>query len=108
MVATAASDATSFATALGALPFARFVLNSGLMAACVVAGQVLTSAMAGYAFARLRFPGRERVLLGDLAALAGPGIVLLVPRFLCIGGLGLVRHCLGLVLTAMDLVGWVL
>src|SRR2546426_8320579 len=88
MVATAASDATSFAPAFGALPFARFVLNSGLMAAGVVAGQVLTSAMAGYAFARLRFPGRERGLLGYLAVLAVPGIVLLVPRFLVIGPRG--------------------
>jgi len=105
MVATAASDATSFATALGALPFARFVLNSGLMAACVVAGQVLTSAMAGYAFARLRFPGRERVLLGYLAALAVPGIVLLVPRFLIIGALGWVDTYQGLISTELVSVG---
>ena len=105
MVATAASDATSFAPAFGALPFARFVLNSGLMAACVVAGQVLTSAMAGYAFARLRFPGRERVLLGYLAALAVPGIVLLVPRFLIIGALGWVDTYQGLISTELVSVG---
>src|SRR2546422_5012930 len=43
---------TTLFRSLGALPFARFVLNSGLMAACVVAGQVLTSAMAGYALDR--------------------------------------------------------
>ena len=105
MVATAASDATSFAPALGALPFARFVLNSGLMAACVVAGQVLTSAMAGYAFARLRFPGRERVLLGYLAVLAVPGIVLLVPRFLIMGALGWVDTYQGLISTELVSVG---
>src|SRR3989454_4381425 len=55
--------------------------------------------MAGYAFARLRFPGRERVLLGDLAALAVPGIVLLVPRFLIIGALGWVDTYQGLIST---------
>jgi len=105
MVATAASDATSFAPAFGALPFARFVLNSGLMAAGVVAGQVLTSAMAGYAFARLRFPGRERVFLGYLAALAVPGIGLLVPRFLIIGALGWVDTYQGLISTELVSVG---
>src|SRR6266704_3133152 len=105
MVATAASDATSFAPAFGALPFARFVLNSGLMAAGVVAGRVLTSAMAGYAFARLRFPGRERVFLGYLAALAVPGIGLLVPRFLIIGALGWVDSYQGLISTELVSVG---
>src|SRR3989449_8529108 len=96
---------TTLFRSLGALPFARFVLNSGLMAACVVAGQVLTSAMAGYAFARLRFPGRERVLLGYLAALAVPGIVLLVPRFLIVSALGWVDTYQGLISTELVSVG---
>src|SRR2546426_10739367 len=61
--------------------------------------------MAGYAFARLRFPGRERVLLGDLAALAVPGIVLLVPRFLIIGALGWVDTYQGLISTELVSVG---
>src|SRR5205814_912653 len=43
----------NFAIALTALPFARFFLNTALFAGCVVVGQVATSAMAAYAFARL-------------------------------------------------------
>src|SRR2546422_11005545 len=51
----------NFASALTALPFGRFLLNSAIFAGCVVVGQVATSAMAAYAFARLRFPVRDRV-----------------------------------------------
>src|SRR5947209_18808457 len=51
----------NFAGALTALPFGRFFLNSATFAGCVVVGQVATGAMAAYAFALLRFPGRGRV-----------------------------------------------
>ena len=44
-----------------AVPFARFYLNSFLIAVSITGGQVLTSAMAAYAFARLRFPGRDQI-----------------------------------------------
>jgi len=50
-------------------------------------GQVVTSATAAYAFARLRFPGRDRVFLIYLCALMAPAIVLVIPRFLLIDAL---------------------
>src|SRR5207244_822752 len=48
------------AAALAALPFGRFLFTSVIFSLAVVAGQVVTSATAAYAFARLRFPGRAR------------------------------------------------
>ena len=108
MVATAASTPSSFAAALTALPFGRFALNSGLMAACVVVGQVLTSTLAAYAFARLRFPGRDQLLLGYLAAWAVPAVALLVPRFLMISALGWVDSYQGLISTELVSVGGIL
>src|SRR5437879_3422875 len=48
----------SYAEALTAMLFGRLFINSAIFAGCVVVGQVLTSAAAAYAFARLRFPGR--------------------------------------------------
>ena len=101
MVATALTDRGSFAAALTALPFDRFLLNSALVSTCVVAGQVLTSAMAAYAFARLRFPGRDRVFLAYLSVLMVPGIVLLVPRYLILGALGWVDTYQGLISTEL-------
>jgi multiple sugar transport system permease protein len=89
----------NFAAALTAVPFGRFFLNSAAVALCVVAGQVATSATAAYAFARLRFPGRDRLFLVYLSVLMVPGVVLLVPRFLLINALGWVDTYQGLIST---------
>ena len=91
----------NFAIALTALPFARFFLNTALFAGCVVVGQVATSAMAAYAFARLRFPGRDRVFVLYLAVLMVPVVVLLVPRFLIVNALGWVDTFAGLISTEL-------
>jgi multiple sugar transport system permease protein len=89
----------NFPEALTALPFARFFLNSGILALCMVTGQTLTGALGGYAFARYRFAGRNAVFLVYLAALMIPAIVLLIPRFLLIDALGGVDTVAGLVST---------
>jgi len=90
---------SNYPAALTALPFGRFFLNSALFAGCVVVGQVLTSAAAAYAFARLRFPGRDRVFLAFLSVLMIPAVVLLIPRFLIINALGWVDSYQGLIVT---------
>ena len=91
----------NFAAALTALPFDRFFLNSAIVATCVVVGQLFTSAMAAYAFARLRFPGRDRLFLGFLSVLLVPALVLLVPRFLIVNALGWVDTYAGLISTEL-------
>jgi len=91
----------NYTAAFTALPFGRFFLNSVVFAGCVVVGQVLTSAAAAYAFARLRFPGRERVFLAFLSVLMVPAIVLLIPRFLIIDALGGVDSYAGLISTEL-------
>src|SRR2546425_545469 len=92
---------SNYPAALTALPFGRFFLNSALFAGCIVVGQVLTSAAAAYAFARLRFPGRDRVFLAFLAVLMIPAVVLLIPRFLIIHALGWVDSYQGLIVTEL-------
>jgi multiple sugar transport system permease protein len=91
----------NFAAALTALPFGRFFLNSAIFSVGVVAGQVATSATAAYAFARLRFPGRDRVFLAYLSVLMVPVVVLLIPRFLIINALGWVDTYAGLISTEL-------
>jgi len=91
----------NYAAALAALPFPRMLLNSAVLAGCVMVGQVLTSAAAGYAFARMRFPGRDRVFVAFLAVLTVPAIVLLIPRFLLIEALGWVDTYTGLISTEL-------
>ncbi len=63
------------------VPFARFYANSIFVTFCVTLGQVTTSAMAAYAFARLRFPGRDKIFFAYLATMMIPGSVTLIPVF---------------------------
>src|SRR3989449_9640997 len=91
----------TFPAALTALPFDRFFLNSAILATCVVVGQLFTSATAAYAFARLRFPGRDRLFLCFLSVLLVPALVLLVPRFLIVNALGWVDTYAGLISTEL-------
>jgi len=91
----------NFPAALTALPFWRFFFNSGLVSLVVVAGQVLTSAAAAYAFARLKFPGREKIFLGFLSVMMVPAVVLIIPRFLIVNALGWVDSYAGLITTEL-------
>src|SRR2546423_7960854 len=91
----------TFLAALGALPVGRFLLNSVIFSLAVVAGQVVTSATAAYAFARLRFPGRDRLFLAYLCTLMAPGVLLAIPRFLLIDALGWVDSYRGLISTEL-------
>ena len=103
MVVTAVRDQPieTFVAAATTMPFDRFLLTSLVLSLAVASGQVFTSATAAYALARLRFAGRERVLLVHLSALMAPGILLAIPRFLLIDALGWVDRYRGLVSTEL-------
>ncbi|MFI9602793.1 carbohydrate ABC transporter permease [Streptomyces sp. NPDC004069] len=71
------------------VPFLRWLGNSVFVASVVTAGRVLFASMAGYALARLRFPGRALLFGFLLTVIAVPPIVLLIPRFLVLNTFGL-------------------
>ena len=70
------------------VPFAMFYANSIIVSVLVTAGQVITSAMAAYAFARLNFPGRDKLFFGYLATMMIPGAVTMIPVFILLRQLG--------------------
>ena len=70
------------------VPFAKFYLNSIFVTVCVTFGQVVTSAMAAYAFARLNFPGRDKLFFGYLGTMMIPGAVTMIPVFILLRHLG--------------------
>jgi multiple sugar transport system permease protein len=70
------------------LPFGRYFLNSTIVAVTVTVFQIMISSLAAFAFARLRFRGRETIFLGYLATLMIPSQVTLIPNFLIIRNLG--------------------
>ena len=66
------------------IPFGRFYLNSLFVAASTVTLQILTASLAAFAFARLRFWGRETLFLLYLATLMTPFQVTMIPNYIVI------------------------
>jgi multiple sugar transport system permease protein len=91
------SDPTleNYVALFGRLRLARSFLNSVLITTCATAVSVLVNAMAGYAFAKLRFRGREPIFGGLAMALVVPAQVGMLPLFLLLRQLDLVNTYLG-------------
>lgn len=85
----------------GGLKFWRYLINSVIVSTLITVCQVFFSAMAAYAFARLRWRGREKVFGLFLAGLMVPTIFTLLPNFVLIKQLGLVDTLLGVALPTM-------
>lgn len=83
------------------VPFGLFFRNSGIVAVSVTVGQILTCSMAGYSFARLQFPGRDKIFLTYLGTLMIPFPVLMIPVFILMQDLHLVDNLAGLILPAI-------
>ena len=80
---------------------ARHFANSLLVATAITGLSLLVNTKAGYAFAKLRFRGRERLFQLLLAALVVPAQVAMLPLFLLMKQLGLVDSYWGVILPAM-------
>jgi multiple sugar transport system permease protein len=85
----------------GGLKFWRYLLNSVIVSTLVTVCQIFFSAMAAYAFARLRWRGRDQVFALFLAGLMVPTIFTLLPNFVLIKELGLIDNLLGIALPTM-------
>lgn len=79
---------SNYSTALTSLPFDRFYFNSLFISSAVTIVQLFTSSLAAFAFARLRFRGRNALFFLYLIGLMIPFPVLIVPNFLMIRQLG--------------------
>ncbi|HEY8576191.1 MAG TPA: carbohydrate ABC transporter permease [Devosia sp.] len=88
----------NFAKAWTQLPFGRFFLNSLFVSLSVTVITVVISCLSGYAFARLKFPGREALLVTYLGTLMVPAIMLIIPLYLIVNSLGMVNTFQGVIL----------
>jgi multiple sugar transport system permease protein len=70
------------------IPFGRYLFNSGFISLSVMAGELITSAISAFAFARLTFWGRDKIFAMYLATLMIPFHVRLIPIFLVMKFLG--------------------
>lgn len=79
----------------------RYLVNSFLVATCVTLLSLLFNTMAGYAFAKLKFAGREGTFRTLLAALVIPAQVSMMPLFLLLKTMGLVNTYAGAIVPGM-------
>ena len=81
--------------------FPLWTLNSFVVTVLVTLGRVFFVSLAGYALARLRFPGRQVVYVMLLGVMSVPAVVLLIPKFLVIKSLGIYDSYPGMVLPLL-------
>ncbi len=86
----------NYVDAWQAAPFPRYYLNTCIVTLVIMVGQILTSAMSGYAFSRLSFPGRDALFLVFLGTMMVPFYVLVIPLFLMVDRIGWVDTYWGL------------
>ncbi|MFJ8780948.1 carbohydrate ABC transporter permease [Streptomyces sp. NPDC102476] len=81
--------------------YPRWFANSVIVALFVTAGRVFFDSLAGYALARLRFPGRGALFAAVIAVMAVPGVVLLIPKFLVLNQIGMYDSYSGMIVPLL-------
>lgn len=95
-------DFTNYQRVFEEIPFWSQIGNSFVITLSVVIGQVATATLAGYAFARLRFPGRDILFWIVLATMMIPYQAIIIPVFVLISrGLGLADTLQSLILPSL-------
>ncbi len=92
----------NFSEAFGTSPVLRWTTNSLVMAVSVTAFQLLFASMAGYGFAKKRFPGREVLFWLYVSSMMIPGFALLIPLYTLMARFGLVDTYLGLIAPGLS------
>ncbi|MDQ3694709.1 MAG: carbohydrate ABC transporter permease, partial [Chloroflexota bacterium] len=80
------------------VPFGTFYLNTVFVTIARVIGQVFIASLAGFAFARLRFPGRDLLFILLLVGLMVPEQAVIVPRFILMREFGWINTYQGLII----------
>lgn len=86
----------NYVRAWQAAPFPRYFTNSIIIASAVTLGTLITSSLAAYAFARLKFPGRDALFALYLSSMMIPHQMTIIPSFLVLRNLGEISPALGL------------
>jgi len=83
------------------LPFERFYLNTSFVAVSVTVGSVFTSSLAGYSFARLPFPGRDKIFLLYVSTMMVPFAVTMIPMYVLMRTFGWVNELASLIVPSL-------
>ena len=91
----------NYAEVFDKVPFGRQIINSTLITWGTVVGQLISAALAGYAFARLDFAGRDLLFWIVLATMMIPIQAVVIPVFIFLRNMGLVDTLWSLILPAV-------
>lgn len=91
----------NYTDAWNALPFTRFLTNTVFITLLGMIGNIFTSALVAYGFARFKFPGRDVLFLLLLSTMMLPYVVTLIPTFVIWRNLQLINTYDPLVITAL-------
>jgi len=83
------------------IPFWRQMLNSATVTVTIVIGQLITTALAGYAFAHLEFPGKSILFWLVMATMMVPLQATIIPVFVLLSRMGLSDNLLSLILPSL-------
>jgi len=92
---------SNYLEAWNALPFNRFFFNTVFVTVVVTLGQLFTCSLGGFAFARLQFPGRNKLFFGYLATLMIPFPVIMIPLFITMRYVGWVDSLKALIIPGL-------
>lgn len=94
-------ELTNFFTALQSLPFTNLYLNTGLMILFRVICAVVFSSMAGYAFAKLNFPGKNLLFGLVLMQMMLPSQIFIIPQYQMLAKMGMTNTIFALVFPGL-------
>lgn len=79
----------------------RWTFNSAFVSVAITLGNLLFASLAGYALARIPFPGSRMAFLTILGTMMIPGIVLIIPMFIVLKTLGMINSYSGLIVPKL-------
>lgn len=92
----------NYVDAFTLVPMGRFAINSVIYTVTITVGELLMGITAGYAFARLRFPFREKLFFIILITFMIPGQITLIPRFIMLADLKWMDTYQGLIIPQIS------
>lgn len=94
-------DFGNYAAVFQQIPIGQFFVNSTIVTALIVAGQTVTCTLSGYAFAMVRFPGKNTIFGIFLATMMVPLQTIIIPVFIIVNKLGLSDSLASLIIPAL-------
>lgn len=82
-------------------PWITYFVNTAVITVCTILGQLVTCSMAAYAFARLKFKGRDAIFIIYLGTMMIPFQVVMIPQFQIIKTLGLIDNIWSLIVIGI-------